>query len=170
MRLAATLIVLGLLGCKSPPAYKELTKEEQIAQAKKRHAEHLIRVREARKKQAAMGPRKLFYVSGCERGEVMLPKVNVWSQPGGIAPGVRVVGQLSGEGRPPHKCRGAVVILLRRLKTGGRNWVQVEAVVGGKTGWFTSLFVGDDYDTKHCKHDFSGYPEALARCLGKQPE
>jgi len=35
MRLAATLIVLGLLGCKSPPAYKELTKEEQIAQAKK---------------------------------------------------------------------------------------------------------------------------------------
>ena len=41
----------------------------------------------------------LFHVTGYENGELVLPVINLWSKPGGIANGARVIGKLSGDGR-----------------------------------------------------------------------
>ncbi|MEE8190159.1 MAG: hypothetical protein V3T79_01025 [Candidatus Scalindua sediminis] len=41
----------------------------------------------------------LFHITGCENGELFVPIVNMWSKPGGLVAGAKVVGKLSGNGR-----------------------------------------------------------------------
>jgi len=110
----------------------------------------------------------LFYVTGCENGELMVPLVNVWLLPGGISPGNRVIGKVSGAGRGKNKCKGSIVRKLTERNVNGRTWIRIDTVVGDyKAGWFTDSFVGKGYKRKNCKKDFKGYPVALKRCLGK---
>lgn len=85
-----------------------------------------------------------IHITGCENGQLMLPVINMWSKPGGIASGATVVGKLSGDGRADQglKCQGSVVKVIEVKKTGGRVFLKVQSVVNSKTGWITDSFVG----------------------------
>ena len=86
----------------------------------------------------------LFHVTGCENGELVVPVINMWSKPGGIGAGARVVGKLSGDGRGDQKskCQGAIVELLEITNVNGRVFLKVKPVVNSESGWITDSFVG----------------------------
>ena len=69
----------------------------------------------------------LFHIIGCENGELLVPRVNMWSRPGGIGAGAKVIGKLSGDGRADQglKCQGAIVELLERksIDLKRRRWL-----------------------------------------------
>ena len=154
--------------------YNEMSKDEQIAWAKQKQAERkaVAKRERARVRAAAENEKRawenayLFYVNGCENGKVVVPVVNVWNRPGGVAPGTRVIGRVSGTGKR-HRCRGAIVQLLGRTSLNGREWVKIRTLIGDQVGWFTDTFEGPRYFRGNCKRDFRGHPKALARCLGK---
>ena len=76
-------------------------------------------------------PGDLFHITGCENGELVVPIVNMWSEPGGIGAGAKVVGKLSGDGRADQglECQGAMVELLEKTKYQRQNIL--ESKVGG---------------------------------------
>ena len=55
-----------------------------------------------------------YHITGCENGELIVPIVHLWSKPGGIINGARVIGKLSGDGRADQglKCQGSIVKIL----------------------------------------------------------
>ena len=83
---------------------------------------------------------KKYHITGCENGQLMVPVVNMWSKPGGIAAGARVVGKLSGDGRADQglQCQGAVVEILDIQG----HFIQIQSVVNGNVGWVTKPFIG----------------------------
>ncbi len=84
-----------------------------------------------------------IHITGCENGVLQIPVVNMWSKPGGILAGAKVVGQLSGDGRADQglKCQGAVVIIKDKQVVSGRTHYRVETIYG-KVGWVTDSFIG----------------------------
>jgi len=110
----------------------------------------------------------LFHITGCENGELALPVVRMWSKPGGIVVGAKVVGKLSGDGRADQglKCQGAVVKLLEIKKISGRTFLKIKSVVNSKIGWLTDSFVGKKFNKTKCKTFFSN-PQHIKNCLGK---
>lgn len=101
-----------------------------------------VQVSSAEASDVAVGDK--FHVTGCENGELMVPVVNMWSKPGGIASGAKVIGKLSGDGRSDQglKCQGSVVKVVEVKKIGGRTFLKVQSVVNSKTGWVTDSYVG----------------------------
>ncbi len=105
-----------------------------------------------------------FHITGCENGDLLLPLVNIWSQPPG-SPGARPIATLSGQGRPDGagRCQGAIVAALEVRTTGGRTHIKIESVVNGTIGWITDSFVGKKFDTDRCREHFTE-PEHIRRC------
>lgn len=85
-----------------------------------------------------------FHITGCEKGELMVPVVNMWNKPGGAIKGAKVIGKLSGDGREDQglKCQGAIVELLEIKNVDDRIFLKVKSVVNSKVGWITDSFVG----------------------------
>ncbi len=110
----------------------------------------------------AVGDR--FHVTGCESGELLLPLVNIWSQPT-IATGGRPIATLSGQGRADGvgRCQGAVVATLEIRNIGGRAHVKIESIVNGTIGWITDTFVGNKFDIGQCREYFTE-SEHVQRC------
>ncbi len=81
-----------------------------------------------------------FHVTGCKDGELLVPIVNLWSEPdGGI-----VIGKLSGHGRADQglKCQGSVVKLLEIKIVNNKVYLKIIAIVNPTIGWITDSFVG----------------------------
>jgi len=95
-------------------------------------------------------PGDSFHVTGCENGKLLLPIVNMWSKPGGIGAGAKVIGKLSGDGRADQglKCQGTVVKLLKRKSINGRAFFKIKSVVNSKVGWIADSFVGRKTKTR----------------------
>ena len=85
-----------------------------------------------------------IHITGCENGVLQVPVVNMWSKPGGILAGARIIGQLSGDGRADQglQCQGAVVTVKGTKIVSGRTFYQIESVVNGSIGWITDSFIG----------------------------
>ena len=84
-----------------------------------------------------------FHITGCENGELMVPVVNLWSKPGGIINGAKVIGKLSGDGRPELglKCQGSIVELLEIKQVDGKTYLKIKTIYSD-VGWVTDLFLG----------------------------
>lgn len=110
----------------------------------------------------------LFHITGCENGILQLPIINMWSKPGGIIAGARVVGKLSGDGRKDQglKCQGSVVRALEIKQVRGRTFLKIKSVVNSKIGWITDSFVGKGFKKAKCKTFFSN-SQHIANCLSK---
>jgi len=113
-------------------------------------------------------PSELFHITGCENGELVVPVVKMWSKPGGIIAGARVVGKMSGDGRKDQglKCQGTVVRVLEIKSIEGRTFLRIRTVVNSKTGWISDSFVGRKFNRVKCKTLFSD-SQHIANCLGK---
>ena len=107
-----------------------------------------------------------FHITGCENGELLLRVVNMWSQPT-IAMGGRIIGQLSGDGRPDGvgRCQGSVVAALEIRVVGDRTHIKIETIVGGTIGWITDSFVGKKFDKDQCREHFEEKAH-VERCEG----
>ena len=105
----------------------------------------------------------LFHITGCERGELVVPLVNMWDSP----QMARVVARLSGDGRPDQglRCQGSVVKVLARSSRSGRTVLQIQSVVNGRVGWITDSFVGRTFPQSKCREFFAD-PEHINRCEG----
>ena len=105
----------------------------------------------------------LFHITGCERGELVVPVVNMWDS----AQMARIVGRLSGDGRPDQglRCQGSVVKVLARGSRSGRTLLQIESVVNGQVGWITDSFVGRAFPRSKCREFFED-AEHISRCEG----
>lgn len=108
----------------------------------------------------------LHRITGCENGELVVPRPNVWSSPQRLlGPQPTVVGQLTG-GSPGRRvqCRGGdVVRVLERTTYEGRPVYRIVAVVNGLEGWITPGFIGPEFPVGRCEQVFDG-PEQLQRC------
>ncbi len=82
-------------------------------------------------KQYDLKPSDLFHITGYENGELVTPIVNLWSKPGGLVSGAKVIGKLSGDGRADQglKGQGSVVKLLEIKKVNGRIFLKIKTVV-----------------------------------------
>ena len=82
----------------------------------------------------------LFHVTGCENGTLLVPVVNMWNKPGGLAAGAKVIGKLSGDGRKDLglQCQGSIVKVLKVKRVSGRTFLKIKSVVNSKIGWIMS--------------------------------
>ena len=110
----------------------------------------------------------LFHVTGCENGTLLVPVVNMWNKPGGLAAGAKVIGKLSGDGRKDLglQCQGSIVKVLKVKRVSGRTFLKIKSVVNSKIGWITDSFVGRKFDRADCKKHFSD-PKHVADCLAE---
>jgi hypothetical protein len=78
-----------------------------------------------------------YYLSGCnENMELMVPTINIWSKPGGIVSGARLVGKVSAT--KYGKCRGEKFAAIAH--DGQFFKIKTES---GLTGWVTISLIGD---------------------------
>lgn len=105
-----------------------------------------------------------FHIAGCENGELLVPVVNLWSQPT-FTPRARVIGQMSGGriGATVDRCLGSVVAALEIRVIDDRTHIKIKTIVGGTTGWITDSFVGKKFDTTRCREHFTE-SEHVRRC------
>jgi hypothetical protein len=80
-----------------------------------------------------------YHITGCTDGELLMPVVYMWSQPGRLLWRSRVIGKLSGDGRADQglKCQGSIVKVLD-IKV---KYVKVKSL-DGKVGWVRNFFIG----------------------------
>ncbi len=124
---------------------------------------------------ATTGARNLFapdlprhHITGCnEAGELEVPVVNVWREPGGVSRTNRAVGKLSGNGRADQglSCQGAVVVVLESRQVEGRTFYHVASIVRGDDGWVSDSFIGREFDPMSCSKHFTEL-DHLRRCTG----
>ena len=107
-----------------------------------------------------------FHITGCENGELMSGVVNLWSKPGGIVAGAKVVGKLSGDGRVDQglKCQGSVVVTKEIQNVKGQEFIKVETIIGSQEGWITDSFSGKKFDKSKCAKFFAGDVDAIKKC------
>jgi hypothetical protein len=111
-------------------------------------------------------PNPLLIPSGLFALALLLRVVNMWSQPT-IAMGGRIIGQLSGDGRPDGvgRCQGSIVAALEIRVVGDRTHIKIETIVGGTIGWITNSFVGKKFDKDQCREHFEEKAQ-VERCEG----
>ena len=85
-----------------------------------------------------------YHITGCHKGQLLMSTVYMWSEPGGLSNGGRIIGKVSGDGADQGlKCQGAIVTILdSEYGNNKRLYHKIKTILNRKVGWVSYFFIG----------------------------
>lgn len=85
-----------------------------------------------------------YHITGCHKGRLLMATVYMWSEPGGLSNGGRIIGNVSGDRADQGlKCQGTMVkILDSEYGNNKRLYYKIKTILNRKVGWVSYFFIG----------------------------